>query len=395
MTLSGPPTAPPSASGLPKPPPLILLTHEFQPFHGGVATYCAELARSLHALGHPIEVWAPDYGRFPARHPEDFPVVRLPGPGNLRPSGLFHLARAVWQRRKKLDGAVLLLPSVGAQMAVMLLSLLPGWPRVKTALLWHGSEILRFERNPFWKKLAFRLISRSSFYFAASPYAGSLAEKSFSSCLKKPVKVLPCAPSSDAFRLPEPSIPDSLGRIRILTLARLHPRKGQLHTIRALAALPPERKAGVIYQVAGEGDAAYLEELRQSCQKAGIAFDYLGPVPSARLSSVYAQCDVYAMTSRSLPRSVEGFGITYLEAGLQSKPVVACRTGGVEGAVLDGKTGLLAGEDDLPGLASAFAALISDASLRQKLGEGNFRHASEFSWDRSARLLREDLDSPA
>lgn len=391
MTLPRPPNAISQASTTPRPLPLVLLTHEFSPFHGGVATFCAELARSLRTLGHSIEVWAPDYGRFPAQDSENFPVVRLPGKGNLRPSGLFHLAKAVWQRREKLEGTVLLLPSVGAQMAVMLLSLLPGWPPVKMALLWHGSEILRFEHNLFWKKLAARLIPRASLYFAASPFAGTLAEKGFASSLGGPVTVIPCAPSSDAFLPPEPLPPDSLGRIRILTLARLHPRKGQLHTVRALANLSPELKARVIYQVAGEGDISYLNGLRQSCQAAGIAFDYLGPVPPSRLSSIYAQCDIYAMTSRSLPRSVEGFGITYLEAGLQSKPVVACRTGGVDGAVLDGETGLLVGEDDLSGLTAAFASLVSDASLRRRLGQGNFRHASDFSWDRSARLLLDRL----
>jgi glycosyltransferase involved in cell wall biosynthesis len=358
-----------------------------------VATYCAELARSLHSLGHPIEVWAPDYRRLSPQDPEIFPVVRLPGPGNLRPSGLFHLAKALWQRRKNLEGSLLLLPSVGAQMAVMLLSLLPGWPPVKIALLWHGSEILRFGHNPFWKNLAARLISQASFYFAASPFAGTLAEKGFSSSLQGSVRVIPCAPSSDAFLPPEPLPPDSLGRIRILTLARLHPRKGQLHTLRALAGLSPELKARMIYQIAGEGDVSYLNELRQGCQTAGIAFEYLGPVPPSRLSSIYAQCDIYAMTSRSLPRSVEGFGITYLEAGLQSKPVVACRTGGVDGAVLDGETGLLVGEDDLSGLTSAFASLVSDASLLRRLGEGNFRHASGFSWNHSARLLLDQLVS--
>ena len=36
---------------------------------------------------------------------------------------------------------------------------------------------------------------------------------------------------------------------------------------------------------------------------------------------------------------MEGFGLTYLEAGRRGRPAVACRTGGVEDAVLDGETG--------------------------------------------------------
>jgi len=47
------------------------------------------------------------------------------------------------------------------------------------------------------------------------------------------------------------------------------------------------------------------------------------------------------MTSVQLPGSVEGFGISYLEASMHEKPIVAFRTGGVEEAVVHERTGLM------------------------------------------------------
>ena len=42
---------------------ILILTHEFLPFRGGIATYCAELAQAASALGHKVTVVAPDYAK--------------------------------------------------------------------------------------------------------------------------------------------------------------------------------------------------------------------------------------------------------------------------------------------------------------------------------------------
>jgi len=368
---------------------MIILTHEYEPFHGGVATYCSQLARHIAEAGHPLEVWAPNFSQSHPSRPDTDPlqVRRLDCPGNLKIPALIKLAQAVWRDRERLRGKFLLLPSVGAQMVVSVLSLLPGWPRPRLGILWHGSEILRFQRNPLWRVVCGRMFGKADAFFAASFFVQKMARRSPLVPLGQEVTLVPCAPGAHAYHPPAPRAQDPIGRIRILTLARLHPRKGQLQTIRALAQLPPDLKSKIVYQVAGAGKPRYLKKIRKSCAKAGIPLEYLGAVPDSQLSSVYAQCDIYAMTSVSLSNSIEGFGITYLEAGLQSKPVIAHRSGGVEGAVIHDKTGLLVDEGNVGELTRAFASLISNPSLRKSLGEGNFQHASGFSWKRSAEIL--------
>ncbi len=98
------------------------------------------------------------------------------------------------------------------------------------------------------------------------------------------------------------------------------------------------------------------------------------------------------MTSRSLPKSVEGFGISYLEAGFHGKPVVGYRSGGAVEAVVDGETGLLVNEGDVTALADAFRRLLVDSALRQRLGEGGRRHAATFGWDATARVITSVLE---
>ena len=40
--------------------PVYLITHEFFPQRGGIATFTEEIARATAALGYPMEVWAPN-----------------------------------------------------------------------------------------------------------------------------------------------------------------------------------------------------------------------------------------------------------------------------------------------------------------------------------------------
>jgi glycosyltransferase involved in cell wall biosynthesis len=99
------------------------------------------------------------------------------------------------------------------------------------------------------------------------------------------------------------------------------------------------------------------------------------------------------MASRSLPKSVEGFGIAYLEAGFHGKPVVGYRSGGASEAIVDGETGLLVNEGDLTALAAALQRLVTDLALRRKLGEAGRNHAASFSWDATARIVLSVLES--
>jgi glycosyltransferase involved in cell wall biosynthesis len=135
-----------------------------------------------------------------------------------------------------------------------------------------------------------------------------------------------------------------------------------------------------------------LRRVEETCAVAGVAFEYLGEVVPDSLAATYERCDVFAMTSRSLPTSVEGFGIAYLEAGVHGKPVVGYRSGGVAEAVVDGETGLLVTEGDIAGLANACQRLATDAALRKRLGENGRQHAARFNWDETARIILSSME---
>ena len=172
----------------------------------------------------------------------------------------------------------------------------------------------------------------------------------------------------------------------LLTVARLVPHKGQDVALRAFAALSVEFPA-LRYVIAGEGPDE--PRLRALVQTLGVVSRviFTGPMRDDQLPAVYAGATVYVGLSRLQPPiNVEGFGISFVEAGASGVPSVAGDSGGVRSAVRDGDTGLVVPPEDEGMVACALARLLRDGALRRQMGEAARRAALErFNWDRVVR----------
>ena len=92
--------------------------------------------------------------------------------------------------------------------------------------------------------------------------------------------------------------------------------------------------------------------------------------------------------------SDEGWGLSLTEAAACGTPAVATRIAGHVDSVRDGDTGLLVGGDDE--LARALEAVLTDAPLRDRLGDGARRWAESLTWDHAAvEVLRAIAEGPA
>ena len=95
----------------------------------------------------------------------------------------------------------------------------------------------------------------------------------------------------------------------------------------------------------------------------------VGFVSFADLRSLYRRMDVYVSPSLEVDGDVEGFGISFIEAGAVGKPVIAGRSGGVGDAVIDGETGILVDPGDSAALRNAICLLLDNDELRHRLGQ--------------------------
>jgi len=176
----------------------------------------------------------------------------------------------------------------------------------------------------------------------------------------------------------------------MLTVARLVPHKGQDVGIRALAMLSrdfPELR----YIMVGEGHDE--QRLRALARDLGVSdkVGFVGAMRDDELPEAYATSTIYLGASRvDRDINVEGFGISFLEAGASGIPSVAGDSGGVRSAVRDGETGLVVPPTDVDAIADAIRSLLLNADRRKLMGVAARRAVeTHYNWDRVARDTRD------
>jgi phosphatidyl-myo-inositol dimannoside synthase len=368
-------------------PRIVTLTHEFFPNMGGIATYTQEVARAAALSGRQIEVWAPEAPELAAQTFE-YPVQMLPGNADQGWPSRLKLARRLIQKRDDWRDSVIWLPEPGPMRMWMYFSLIKQVPIRGLVLTLHGSEIGLFSSRWHRKKLFSRLVHSADRISVVSRYCHEELLNLFPDIEPK-VCIAHGALRADVPGLSEP-VDGELknGKIVILTVGRIHPRKGQIAVIEALGLMEPEQRAKFVYRCVGpRRREKYLHVLEEAASVLGVAFEYAGEVDIAQLNEEYRHADIFAMTSEKSGYSVEGFGLTYLEASAYGLPIVAHRTGGVADAVREGFNGLKVDPDDRKSLCIALRALGRDRELRQRLGENGRKWARSFSWENTANML--------
>jgi glycosyltransferase involved in cell wall biosynthesis len=146
----------------------------------------------------------------------------------------------------------------------------------------------------------------------------------------------------------------------LLTLSRLHEKKGLDTLLHALKDLPD-----CIAWLAGDGP---LEgKLKALASELGV---------SDRVRFLGWRTDRAALLRAAdicvLPSRYEPFGTVILEAWAAKTPLVACASAGPAAHVTDGITGMLTPIDDADALRAALAKVLSDDLLRQFLIEKGY-----------------------
>jgi phosphatidylinositol alpha-1,6-mannosyltransferase len=169
------------------------------------------------------------------------------------------------------------------------------------------------------------------------------------------------------------------GRVALLTVGRLVPRKGAAWFVRHV--LP--RLDNVLYVVVGVG--AHHDEIARAAAETGMTDNVwlVGSVSDDRLLDLLGSSDVFVMPNIVVPGNVEGFGIVAIEASASGLPVVASRLEGIPDAVVDGENGRLVTPEDAAAFVDALKDLVASAEDRLRLGErGRTFTEQSYSWPR-------------
>lgn len=370
---------------------IVALTHEFFPQRGGIAVYLQEVLMAAQTAGHDVEVWAPACPTVPPG--PGLTIHRMPVKGRQDWVDRWRLIRHLRRERPDWSQSLLLLGEPGPMRTWLYAR---GWgapvPKRLTLLL-HGSEILRMAAHPARAWLFQRLLDRADRVGVVSRYTQSLLDRRFRVSADKLRLAYGAVPSGLNAALRHISREDpglrpgrpGLRQLVILTVARLHPRKGQRTVIEALGGLAAELRDRVSYVAVGPVvRPAYAAQLQSTARQAGVDLHLPGPVSEQTLVEWMAAADLFAMASEQHGSSVEGFGLACLEAAAAGLPVIGVRAGGLPEAIADGRNGLLVEPGRIESLRETLRRLLTETGLRMEMGRAGRQWAARFSWSEAA-----------
>jgi glycosyltransferase involved in cell wall biosynthesis len=151
---------------------------------------------------------------------------------------------------------------------------------------------------------------------------------------------------------------------RFVMLCTLEANKGIEHVVRAGDLLRKKSSCPSFeVHVYGQGDEAYLQELREKIQKSGLAKTILLKEKVADTGPVYQ--DAFAAIVAS---EIESFSMICIEAMAHCRPVIATRCGGPEGILEGEQAGLLVDRGNPEELARAMEKLMADPEQAAGMG---------------------------
>ncbi|MFQ3640751.1 MAG: glycosyltransferase family 4 protein, partial [Chloracidobacterium sp.] len=164
-------------------------------------------------------------------------------------------------------------------------------------------------------------------------------------------------------------------------LNRLEPSKGQA-TLLGAVAFTRRQTPHLHLALAGSGQAAYLDRLRQQASQAGVErqVTFLGFIEDA--PGFLAACDVMAIPSHD-----EAFSLGVLEAWAAGVPVVVSDVGGLAELVTHENNGLRVAPRDPLAWAAALQRMAADEQLRRQLAAAGRQSVGSYTLDHAVTAV--------
>jgi phosphatidylinositol alpha-1,6-mannosyltransferase len=113
-----------------------------------------------------------------------------------------------------------------------------------------------------------------------------------------------------------------------------------------------------------------------------------------KMKLLYRTVDLVVSPNIEVPGTMEGFGISVLEAAICGRPVIASDLQGLKDAIVHNENGLLVEPGNKEAFVTAILSLITDENKRRSLGERAVHYTeAHYHWSIIARLYIEALES--
>lgn len=158
--------------------------------------------------------------------------------------------------------------------------------------------------------------------------------------------------------------------------------KGSFDLIRSMKILWDEGvKSKLVFGGASNEDhSRFIENLAEKYRKNILSIDDISEEDKLDL---YDAGDIFSMVSKT-----DSFGIVYLEAWANKKPVLACDNSVMKSLITNQEDGFLVKFGDTEGLAKYLKLLLNSSELRKEIGEKGYRKVvGKYDWNSNLSRL--------
>jgi len=369
---------------------ILMLNYEFPPIGGGGGIVTYYLAKNMAQLGHDIYLVTSRFQNLPKDEELDgFKIHRVPV---LRKradvckvyemftyvlnASLYSLKFA----KKFRPDIVQLFFGIPSGPVAYLLKKLYNLPYV---VFLGGRDVPRPNPDPPYYRLLYPVLTpaiRSIWGNAAAVVACSygLRELAWKTDKNAKIEVIPDGIDLSKFhpvqRKAEPTV------VRILTIARLIPRKGVQYLIQAITDVIKNTRREFEVEIVGDGPMR--EELVKLAEKLKVShkLNFVGTVRYEHLAKHYQSADIFVLSSLA-----EGMPLVVLEAMASGLPIIASKVQGIEDLVETGRNGYLFNPTDWRALARRLITVLNDGQRRIAMGQESIKLVQKYDWKNIAK----------
>ncbi|MDC3226117.1 glycosyltransferase family 4 protein [Candidatus Pelagibacter sp.] len=177
---------------------------------------------------------------------------------------------------------------------------------------------------------------------------------------------------------------------RLITVSRFDKRKNHEKIVMALRNLK-QIYPDIVYICVGNGDEEEnIKKLVKELDLDGQVM-FFSDISNELKNALVAKSNIFVMPSIIHKKSVEGFGIAYVEAAQYGIPSIGGKDGGAADAIEHKKTGLICDGNNLDDIYSSINSMLENKKYLE-YGKGAKDNVSKFYWPNIIKKYKDTLN---
>ena len=351
----------------------VITTRNFPPAVGGMQTLMADLAANLVEYG-PVKVFADAIdGDYDFDKKQNYQIERIKGFDFIKKYRKNNQVQIFCTENKNIRALIAdhwkSIEKISDNICL----------QIPTLCLIHGKEINHKKGSLLHTRMV-QSLKKAKFIIANSEFTKKLAINK--GIPAKKIKII--NPGTNPLHPIEKKYDDQAKELfgsmhpKLISVTRLEKRKG-IHSVilslKNLQVLYPN----FLYLIIGQGEQS--ENLKNIARNMDLTnhIVFLEDVPMGFKNALLKHADIFLMPSIEDGSSVEGFGISFLEASMFKTACIGGIVGGAADIIKEGKTGFLCDGTNHDKIYQALTKMLKNKRYI-KMGTESHKQAQKFLW---------------